>query len=148
MRWMILTLLGAAFGGCVSHDYMGESYAPTEHVRVFYDAASVPDGFSVIGEDRAEASEFMSSNDIVADMVKKAREVGADAILIDGVQIVDVGSTTSTSGESSSHKHTQYYASQNGKLHKRHKKDSDWHESSYTTEQHNKVITAQFLKRK
>ncbi len=146
MKWMAVVVLGLVLGGCVTHDYVGERYAPTDHVRVFYDSSSVPAGYSVIGQDRAEATEYMTTEDIVKDMVKKAREVGADAVLIDGVETVAVGSSTTTRGSSDGD--TEYYLTDDGELRTRHKPSGKWNENSYSTIQRDKVVTARFLKMK
>tara|TARA_Y100001933_G_scaffold233629_1_gene253084 strand:+ start:534 stop:1004 length:471 start_codon:yes stop_codon:yes gene_type:complete len=134
----------ASLVACVSHDYVGERYAPTEHVQVFYDGKT-PAGFRSIGQDRAEATEYMSTEQIVQDMVAKAQEVGADAISIMGVDTVVVGNTTNTYGQDRDDH--DYYATQDGKLHRRHKSSGAWRENSYTTVQKDKVVTAVFLKR-
>lgn len=135
---MLLTL-----SACVSHDYAGESYTPTDHVRVFYEGSLVPADYRVIGTDRAETTEYMDTQAIIQDMIKKAQSVGADAIKIEGVQTVAVGSSTTSYGESED---KEYYATTDGELHTRHKNSGKWQENSYTTTTRNKVVTAHFLK--
>ncbi len=120
MRIFIALALSALLAACVSHDYIGERYAPTQHVNVYYDASAVPDGYRVIGQDRAQSGEAVTTEDIVADMVEKAKEIGADGLLIEGVDEVVVGST-STAPTSLN--------------------------TVNTTVQKNKVVTGKFLKR-
>ena len=126
MRFLIITLFSLLIFGCVSQDYVGERYAPTQNVQVFY--TDVPSGYRVIGEDRAQAGSAVSGDDIIAAMIEKAREVGADAIVVMGVERVEVGQTTNTRGTGDHD-------------------DDDWRSNSYTTTLTNKVVTAKFLKR-
>jgi hypothetical protein len=143
---MFTAISAAALTACVSHDYAGQTFAPTQSVQVFYDASNVPPGFEVIGRDRAETTEYMTTENIIADTVKKAQQVGADAILVEGVDTVEVGSTTSTRGSDDGK--TEYYATQDGQLHTRHTSSGEWKSNSYTTTSRDKVVTVKFLKRK
>jgi len=130
--------------GCVSNDYVGERYAPTDHVRVFYDGA-IPEGYRAVGRDRAEATDMLSTEQIVQEMIKKAQEVGADAMAVTGVDTVEIGSSTSTYGrDKDTH---EYYATADGELHRKNASSGEWSSNSYTTVQKNKVVTATFLKR-
>jgi hypothetical protein len=134
-------------GGCVQHDYMGEQFAPVDPktVTVYYDAARVPADLRVIGSNRAKADESMDSNEIVDDMVKKAASVGADAVLVEGVQTVQTGATTSENGQQ--HMKTEWYTDANGVRRKRQVPDGSWNSTSTTTVQKEKVITAKFYRR-
>ncbi|MFT3684255.1 MAG: hypothetical protein QM783_04900 [Phycisphaerales bacterium] len=133
--------------GCVQHDYMGEQFAAVDprSVAVYYDAARVPADMRVIGSNRAKADESMDSNEIVDDMVKKAASVGADAVLVEGVQTVETGATTSENGQQ--HMKTEWYTDANGVRRKRQVPDGSWSSSSTTTVQKEKVITAKFYRR-
>lgn len=126
MRLIITLVLCLFAAGCVSQDYVGERYAPTQNVQVFYDA--VPSGYRVMGEDRAQAGNIVSGDEIITAMVEKAREVGADAIVITGVDRVEVGQSTNTIGSGD-------------------RDDKDWRSNAYSTKVTNKVVTAKFLKR-
>ncbi|MCA9294261.1 MAG: hypothetical protein KDA20_10645 [Phycisphaerales bacterium] len=143
----VLALVGGScvLAGCVTHDYVGSSFAPSSHVEVFYDASDVPAEYRVIGHDRAEATEYMTSEQIVQDIIKKAQSVGADAVLLGGVELVAVGATTNTSGEDLTK--VKYYATQDGKLHTRHKQTGKWTQSSHTADVRDKVVTAEFLRK-
>jgi hypothetical protein len=126
MRFLVAFVLGLIVTGCVSQDYVGERFAPTQNVQVFYD--TVPAGFRVMGEDRAQAGNAVSGDEIIAAMVEKAREVGADAIVVTGVDRVEVGQSTNTFGSGD-------------------RDDDEWRSNSYSTTVTNKVVTAKFLKR-
>jgi hypothetical protein len=133
--------------GCVQHDYMGEQFAPVDprSVAVYYDASRVPTDMEVIGTNRAKADEGMESNEIVADMVKKAASVGAQAVLVEGVQTIESGASTSENGQQ--HTKTEWYTDANGVRRKRTVPDGSWSSSSTTTVQREKVITARFYRR-
>ena len=75
--------------------YMGDSYGPTFNVDVYYDQGDIKQEYRVMGIARNEGDVFETDdlNSIKEQLIKKAREVGADAILI-----VSVGQNTS-SGE-------------------------------------------------
>lgn len=144
---LVLTSLSIGLVACVQHDYVGDTFAPSApgSVRVYYDAAAVPDGMRVIGTNRAKADESMDSNEIVADMVKKAESVGADAILVEGIQTVENGATTSTNGEQ--HMKTEWYTDAQGVRRKRQVPDGSWSSTATTTVQKEKIITGKFFKR-
>lgn len=141
-----LSLVFLFLTACVRHDYMGEVYAPVDpaSVRVFYDASRLPPGMHVIGTDRATADESFESNKVVQDMIKKAASVGADAILIEGTQRVETGSTTNASGQDNLR--TEWYTDANGVRRQRTVPTGTWNASSTTTVQQEKVITGKFYK--
>lgn len=141
--WMTIAML--ALGACVSHDYIGETFAPTEEVRVFFDEASVPEGYVVMGENRATTSADMATQTIVADMVKQAKRVGADAMLIIGVETVVTGTSTSTQG--SAFGRDQYYVDSKGRVRYRPSSSVRWDETTYSTIDRDKIVTAKFLRR-
>ena len=121
-----IAIASFAMQGCVTNDYVGERYAATDSVLVFYDGV-VPAGYRVIGQDRAQATEYMTTEQIVQGMIKEAKKVGADAIAITGVETVETGSDTNTYGKD--------------------KDEKKWSSTSHTSVQKNKVVTAKFLKR-
>ncbi len=80
---MILTsalLLSAS--SCVNVSYSGAKYPPTEKVEVLKDK-TVPDGYIVIGKATAKGpSADFSNQDIIKKLSEKAKEEGADAIIV------------------------------------------------------------------
>ena len=141
--WMTIATL--ALAACVSHDYIGETFAPTEEVRVFFDEASVPEGYVVMGENRASTSADVDTQTIVADMVKQARRVGADAMLIIGVETVVTGTSTSTQG--SAFGRDQYFVDSKGRIRYRPSSSVRWDETTYSSIERDKIVTAKFLRR-
>lgn len=83
-------------------NYLGESYAPTEKVDIFFDAADVEKEYKVMGVVKNEGFEI-DLNDpesMKEAMVKKAKEVGADAVLFVGFyEEKEVSRTTTTTFE-------------------------------------------------
>jgi len=141
-----LAVVVAAPLGCVSHDYVGQTFAPTENVDVYFDESAVPPGLIVIGHDRAVASDDVDTQTIVTDMCKKAQKVGADALLIVGVDTVDSGVSTSTTG--SAMRNTSYYVDKRGNLRARSGPSyTYWNENSSTTVLRDRVVTAKFYRR-
>ena len=63
---------------------MGESYFPTVEVDVYYDEKDIEYDYSVMGIARNEGDMFENDdlNAIRDALIKKAREVGANAVLI------------------------------------------------------------------
>jgi hypothetical protein len=135
-----MLLLGQA--GCVSQDYLGDHYPATDHVDVLYNVSGVPDGYRLMGEDRAQAGSGMSSEDIVKAIVQKAQEAGADAVSIKGMEMVQTGTQTSTSGNVDANGTQSTHRSQSDST-----ADVDYAQNTQTTVQKDKVITALFLKR-
>ncbi len=132
--------------GCVSHDYVGQTFAPTENVEVYFDESAVPPGLIVIGHDRAVASDDVDTQTIVAAMCKQAQKVGADALLIVGVDTVDSGVSTSTTGSAT--RNNTYYVDKRGNLRARSGPSyTTWNENTYTTVLRDRVVTARFYRR-
>ncbi len=63
--------------------YLGDYYAPTYDVELFYDEGDIEKEYKVIGIARNEGDELERDNleAIRDEMIKKAKQVGADAIL-------------------------------------------------------------------
>lgn len=94
---IVIALVAAACAP--SHDYLGDRYAPTEVVEVFYPHEEVAEGYVVIGTNRTEASAGVEVEEIVARVVEKAREVGAHAVAVERFSIEFAGTTRTTDVE-------------------------------------------------
>ena len=138
-------LLTGLLLGCVSTDYVGKTYTSTQNVDVYFHMEEVDKPHEVMGRIRSEATEYMSFERIEQDLIKQAMKRGADAAVIEGMDTIEVGSTTTSSGHDSGDPH--YYDTKDGKLGKRggHEK---WSSSSYTTEVRDHVLTGELLKYK
>jgi hypothetical protein len=84
----------ALLAGCTTTDYLGKTYPPTQHVDVFFSPQDVPRAYEVMGEIRAEGDEILSAESMQQKLVQEAMQKGADALLIDKVDMVETGYTT------------------------------------------------------
>jgi hypothetical protein len=84
--------------GCASINYMGDSYPPTQHVDLFFSENDIQKEYKIIGrmEATADADEIIySSEKFTETILKKAREKGADGIVIQDFGNVMTGMTES-----------------------------------------------------
>ncbi len=132
VRLLVTMVCIFAFAGCIKQDYMGETYAPTQNVLVFYDESEIDmSEYHVMGSDTATASGRTDSQKIVEEMRMKAREVGADAMVVTGVEKYASGNTSGG-----------YYTE-----HGDHD-DSRGLTTNTSTTRMEKAVTAKFLKRR
>lgn len=83
---LFLLIVMVAFASCSpSINYLGKSYTPTTNVEVFYDNKDISHEYEVMGIMKNEGNEFESDDleEIQKEMMKIAREKGADAVLIE-----------------------------------------------------------------
>jgi hypothetical protein len=85
-------------------NYLGSSYAPTQKVDVFVDAAAVKRSFTVIGKSSVDIIRLTAANfeKLQERAVEKAKEKGANAILFQDLYLIENGSTTQTVSTSDS----------------------------------------------
>jgi hypothetical protein len=100
---MIALCAGLFFAGCASTspDYVGESYTPTAHVDVYFNANEINRPHKIMGEARSEVTEYLTFETAKLQLVKKAMQKGADAILIQGLETAVTGSYTNITGQQS-----------------------------------------------
>lgn len=78
VAFIMLTL-----AGCVDVAYHGESFPSTKQVRMFYDHSSYPkDKYKIIGKATVTADRIMSGDTINDKLLEKAKQIGADAVVI------------------------------------------------------------------
>ena len=105
---LFLAVVVGWLAGCsASHDYLGDRYAPTEFVEVYYPHEPVPDGYVVMGTNRTEASEGAEAEEVVAQIVEKAKEVGAHAVAIERYSIEFAGTTRQTDVDHDRHGYSE-----------------------------------------
>lgn len=81
-----LALSGLVFQSCMTVSYVGDQYAPTSEVDVFYAERDVSREHRVIGH-LSEMVRGLNADQHTRDqLIKKAMEVGADAIIITGFE--------------------------------------------------------------
>jgi hypothetical protein len=120
---------------CTKIDYVGKSYAPTVTIDVYFSLEDIKGNYEVMGHLTATAGEFTSSEKMQEKIIEKAREKGADAVVILGLDhyIKDGGTSWSETTET---EHTD-----DGK-----KTTTTGSQSSNTEEM--KEISARFIKYK
>lgn len=92
-------LLIPVLSSCVSYDYVGDKFTPTENVRTYFHPRDIPPGMSQIGQITATlpdsivfipvSPEFVrtfliSGEELNEKLRDRAKKAGADAILITG----------------------------------------------------------------
>ena len=87
-------LIVLILGGCTKLDYIGEEYAPTTNVEMYFSEADVTREHKVIGHLIATAPDMVSAEKMQNKMKIKAMEKGADAIIILGMEKYQSGETT------------------------------------------------------
>ena len=95
-KLLLAALIILGLNACVSVDYLGKQYTPTTRVDMYFEEADIEKDYEVMGTMQAEAGEFISMESIQEKMLKKAREKGADAILIGDIEKKISGSETNT----------------------------------------------------
>ena len=91
MPILALTLLAA---GCAHLDYVGKTYSPTQNVDVVFSEGDLHREYTVIGQLVATGDDLVSTSGLQKKIVERARQVGADAVIIEGMDRVVTGSTT------------------------------------------------------
>ena len=80
-----LSLVGLSLllvASCTTVNYTGPTYAPTTKVAIFYDKSKIKQPYKVMGTATTDTWYTYQSRHIKEAMVEKAKEVGADAILV------------------------------------------------------------------
>jgi len=93
-RWFVLAALPLLISGCAHLDYAGQSFPPTQQVDLFYSEANIGREYMVMGELTGTGDTFVSTQKLQDQMVQKAREKGADAVVILGLEHFKSGENT------------------------------------------------------
>lgn len=118
--------------GCAKSNYIGKTYPPTTNVELFMDENAITREYELMGHIVLDGDVYVSSDKLQSKMIEEAKERGADAILIEGLDEVYTGSVTSTSGSTKP----------DGKG------GNHYYGSTRTTESKHMVLKAKFLKYK
>ena len=86
-----MVLFFTACGDDVDIDYLGDSYAPTSHVDVYFSEDDVTEGYLVIGHATADGGDTETLQET---LIEKARDSGADGIIFEGFDRVETGEQT------------------------------------------------------
>jgi hypothetical protein len=92
-RFFLLSALLSVLSltGCVSVNYIGESYPPTKSVKIYMDKKEIPWKYQIIGKAIATAPDDFTCGDIEGRLRDKACSKGANAILILSFRKVECG---------------------------------------------------------
>ena len=91
----VLLIIAICLSACTKIDYIGEEYPPTTHVDLFFDMDDVTREHKVMGNLIATADDGVSSEKMQKKIMEKARQKGADAVVIMGFDKYQSGETTS-----------------------------------------------------
>lgn len=118
----LFTVLSLILTGCVDVRYIGDVYPPTEHVRFYMNEKDIPIntyremGIAIASIDEEDAALY--SGNVLSDALReKAKEVGADAILIESSERYKVGTRHSSSSDTF---YTERHKSKTKEHHNRH----------------------------
>ncbi len=84
----ILLLIGLVLHSCApTIHYLGKQYEPTMSVEVFFDSQDIKREYSVMGKMQNQGGEFEmdDTESVQKAMIEKAKSVGADAIIFEGL---------------------------------------------------------------
>ena len=144
LRIIFLIAISIAVG-CTTTDYVGKTYSKTDSVEIYFNKDEIKRPYEVMGQIKAEAPEALKFEDMEQKLVEDAMEKGADAILIEELKTVEVGSVSSASGKTYGEPH--YYIDKNMKLRKK-GGSSHYSQLTTTTIVKDHVIDAKLLKYK
>ena len=86
MRFALPLFAIVLLAGCAHVDYVGESYAPTSRVDVFYSENNVPREYTIIGEVVATGDALVSTGKMQEKIRKEAQKHGADAVVLTSLE--------------------------------------------------------------
>ena len=72
-------------------DYLGDSYPPTSHADVYFSDDDIIEDYLVIGHATVEGGE---AEELQEKLIEKARESGADGIVFEEFDRVEIGEVT------------------------------------------------------
>ena len=85
----LVVLVGLLAIGCAEVDYVGESFKPTTNIDLYFSKEDIEKEYTVMGH--AIGSGIYDSNAIQKALIEEAKEKGADAVLITGIDNQDSG---------------------------------------------------------
>ena len=95
----LLALFVLFVAACAKIDYIGQSYPPTTYVDLYFSEQDIREDYRVMGHVIAQANEGISVERLQKKLEEKAREEGADGIVIHGFDRIQTGETTTYNEE-------------------------------------------------
>jgi len=80
LKLLCYSLLLLTISACARVNYIGNSYPPTQRVEIFFEEEKIEDSYELIGKAVASSRNDEQGRNA---LLKRAREEGADAILIE-----------------------------------------------------------------
>lgn len=80
--------------------YLGNSYTPTENVKIFFNTSDIDKPYEVIGKVYLDVEENTKDEKIQNMILNKAKEHGGDAVIMGNLQVIRSGSVSGTAGGS------------------------------------------------
>jgi uncharacterized protein YbjQ (UPF0145 family) len=96
-HFAVLLVIVLCLSACTKIDYIGEEYPPTTHVDLFFQMEDIEREHKVMGHLIATADDAVSTEKMQKKMIEKAKEKGADAVVIMDFDRYQSGETTSYS---------------------------------------------------
>lgn len=90
----VLLIIAICLSACTKIDYIGEEYPPTTHVDLFFDMDDVTREHKVMGNLIATADDGVSTEKMQKKIIEKAKQKGADAVVITGFDKYQSGEST------------------------------------------------------
>jgi hypothetical protein len=98
----VLVTAVLVLSGCVSVDYVGQSYAPTSAVDMYFSPDDVRHQYTVMGEVTAQVDVLPLTSpgqQLQAKLLEEAKRRGASGLIVGHVVTREVGSTQQTTGQ-------------------------------------------------
>ena len=95
----LLALFVLFVAACAKIDYIGQSYPPTTRVDLYFSEQDIRQDYQVMGHVIAQANEGISVERLQKKLEARAREAGADGIVIHGFDRIQTGETTTYNEE-------------------------------------------------
>ena len=90
-----ILIIVLCLSACTKIDYIGEEYPPTTHVDLFFQMEDIEREHKVMGHLIATAGDGVSAEKMQKKMMEKAKEKGADAVVIMDFDKYQSGESTS-----------------------------------------------------
>ncbi len=100
-KYLLFILLSIFLLSCSSGvKYLGNSYPPTENVKIFFSSADIDKPYEVIGKVYLDVEEDTKDEKIQNMILNKAKEHGGDAVIMGDLQVIRSGSVSGSTGGS------------------------------------------------
>ena len=86
---LLIILIVSLLTGCISTNFIGDTFPETEDVQIFFSVREIPNEFTVFGHIVTSTSNslFVSVEDLKIELVAEAKKRGADGIVINGIDV-------------------------------------------------------------